>query len=615
MGTAQVWAGVGPTSKCRRGVPYTRCVKAVGLYLVRNEVDLIETNLRHHFSHVIDEAIVIDNGSSDGTFELLADLAEDLPIQLASEVGHMYQAERVTRMARFATVQGADWVLPIDADEFWVCTGVSFRDVLEEAPGDVRALFVEVVNFVQRRDVLVARPGGLASMTMRPERAIGPAEETSRMVREGEIGWLEAVSTPKCVLRASPDVVVAQGNHVTGIRGGMPTERLTCLHAPIRARSVLAAKLDHGRRLVEDGSPAEAGWHVKRWWQMAREGTFDREWDALSYEDGAIAVAGRRHQLVEDDRLRDAVVAVAPDVRTTAAQAAHPIEEMAPAVGAYLLALDTVPGWFSPLDFRVFVELDRIQRDRGLAGDLFEIGAYLGKSAILLGYLARPPAERLAVCDVFEHVESVDAESLLQHNHWYSGLSEKAFLEQYQRFHEHMPDVIVGSSLTVDATALAGTCRIVHLDGGQKYEIVHHDVSTARELLGPGGIVAFGRPLQPAPTRRGAGRLGAGPERDVRSAVHDRVQALRHVGRGVRRRLVGPDRRVGGPGTRPRPGAAHVGRVGGPAPVLVRGATGGHRGPRGAHPGPRGHGGPRPPGSEPSPSTERPGPGSADRTP
>ena len=449
MGTAQVCAGVGPASKCRRGVPYTRCVKAVGLYLVRNEVDLIETNLRHHFSHVIDEAIVIDNGSSDGTFELLADLAEDLPIQLASEVGHMYQAERVARgwpaspPCRAPT--GSCRSTPTSSGS---ATGVSFRDVLEEAPGDVRALFVEVVNFVQRRDVLVARPGGLASMTMRPERAIGPAEETSRMVREGEIGWLEAVSTPKCVLRASPDVVVAQGNHVTGIRGGMPTERLTCLHAPIRARSVLAAKLDHGRRLVEDGSPAEAGWHVKRWWQMAREGTFDREWDALSYEDGAaIAVAGRRHQLVEDDRLRDAVVAVAPDVRTTAAQAAHPIEEMAPAVGAYLLALDTVPGWFSPLDFRVFVELDRIQRDRGLAGDLFEIGAYLGKSAILLGYLARPPAERLTVCDVFEHVESVDAESLPQHNHWYSGLSEKAFLEQYQRFHEHMPDVIVGSSL------------------------------------------------------------------------------------------------------------------------------------------------------------------------
>ena len=102
---------------------YTRSVKVVGLYLLRNEADIIETNLRHHFAVGIDEAIVIDNGSTDGTLELLANLTEDMPIQLSSEVGPMYQSERVTRMARLATLQGADWVLPIDADEFWVGSG------------------------------------------------------------------------------------------------------------------------------------------------------------------------------------------------------------------------------------------------------------------------------------------------------------------------------------------------------------------------------------------------------------------------------------------------------------------------------------------------------------
>ena len=55
---------------------YTRCVKVVGLYLLRNEADIIESNLRHHFVSVIDEAIVIDNGSTDGTLELVAGLAE-----------------------------------------------------------------------------------------------------------------------------------------------------------------------------------------------------------------------------------------------------------------------------------------------------------------------------------------------------------------------------------------------------------------------------------------------------------------------------------------------------------------------------------------------------------
>ncbi len=472
-------------------------MKVVGLYLVRNEADIIETNLRHHFAAVIDEAIVIDNGSTDGTIEIVAHLRTDLPVQLSSEVGPMYQAERVTRMARLATLQGADWVLPIDADEFWVGAGAPFREVLEEAPSDARALFVEVVNFVQRRDVLVAAPACVASMTMRPPFAVGPVDEVSRMVRAEEIGWVEAAYTPKCILRARPDITVATGNHLTGIEGGVHTDRATCLHAPMRALSTLTAKLDHGRRHAEAGGPREAAWHLKRWWQMARERTLGREWEALSYEDGAILVAGRRHELVADDRLHDAVTAVAPLVRTTADDIVNVTQEMPPPVGAYYLALDTVPGWFAPLDFRVLVELDRLQRAHDVHGDLFEVGTFHGKSAILLGHLTRPPTERLTVCDVFEHADLIDPESSLIHHHWYSELTEKAFVQQYLRFHADLPEIIVDVSASIPAAQRAGTCRLVHLDGGHKYDVVRRDAWTARRLLGPGGMVAFGDILTP----------------------------------------------------------------------------------------------------------------------
>ena len=197
------------------------------------------------------------------------------------------------------------------------------------------------------------------------------------------------------------------------------------------------------------------------------------------------------------------------------------------------------------------------------------------------------------MCDVFEHVEYVDPESFLQHHHWYSGLSEKAFLEQYQRFHEQLPDVIVGSSETIDATALAGTCRIVHLDGGFRYEVVRHDASTARDLLGPGGIVAFDgvfTPHQPGVALAVWELVLSGtfvPLCSTERRLYGTWDA------GVRRRLVGPDRRMGGRGTRPRARAAHAGRMGGPAPLLARWAAGGHRAPPRAHPGPRGRAGTR----------------------
>lgn len=481
--------------KCRwRRARTLTAVKIVGLYLVRNEADVIETNLRHHFASVIDEAIVLDNGSTDGTPELVAELAldPDLPIQLSSEVGPIYQSDRMTRLARLATLEGADWVLPIDADEFWVGTAAPFRDVLARTPAEVRALFVELVNFVQRRDVHVAEPGCIETMTRRPARPIGPVAETPRLVSDEEISWVEVEHTPKSVHRAAAGIFIPTGNHRTGIEG-VVTDELACLHAGIRARSVLAAKLDHGRRSIEEGSPPGSAWHLKRWWGLARAHAFDREWAALSYdgEHGAITVGGRARPLDRDDRLRDVAHAVAPRLRVTRRDTAGPTDEMEPAVGAYFFGRDTVPGWFDPLDFRVLVELDRVQRAHGVAGDVFEIGTYYGKTAILLGHLLRRPAERLTVCDVFEHAELIDAESWPAFNHWYAGVTRDAFEQQYQRFHDDLPEVIAGLSDSIDVAARGGTCRLVHVDGGHAYDVVRGDAATAETMLRPGGIVAF----------------------------------------------------------------------------------------------------------------------------
>src|ERR1700694_368249 len=106
-------------------------MKVVGLYLVRNEIDIIEPNLRYHLATVLDEAIVVDNGSTDGTLELVTQLAGELPLTVSSEPGGYTQSELVTRMARQASRLGADWVLPVDADEFWTGEGQSMRGVLE----------------------------------------------------------------------------------------------------------------------------------------------------------------------------------------------------------------------------------------------------------------------------------------------------------------------------------------------------------------------------------------------------------------------------------------------------------------------------------------------------
>ena len=47
--------------------------------MVRNEADIIRVNILHHLAQGVDHFLVVDNGSSDETVEILTRLAERLP--------------------------------------------------------------------------------------------------------------------------------------------------------------------------------------------------------------------------------------------------------------------------------------------------------------------------------------------------------------------------------------------------------------------------------------------------------------------------------------------------------------------------------------------------------
>jgi len=95
-------------------------MKIVGISRVRNETDIIESFIRHHAA-LFDKLIVLDDGSSDGTYEKLRSLrGEGLPlVVMRSPVIGYEQSRYMTRLLHSAIDQfGADWVVPLDADEF-----------------------------------------------------------------------------------------------------------------------------------------------------------------------------------------------------------------------------------------------------------------------------------------------------------------------------------------------------------------------------------------------------------------------------------------------------------------------------------------------------------------
>ncbi len=109
-----------------------KCIILVSM--VKNEADIIESFVWHSLTYA-DRLIIADHQSSDGTWEILQKLqAEGLPLTLR----RLYRVELAHRevmngLVREAIAQGADIVLPFDADEFLVNTEneLTCREVLE----------------------------------------------------------------------------------------------------------------------------------------------------------------------------------------------------------------------------------------------------------------------------------------------------------------------------------------------------------------------------------------------------------------------------------------------------------------------------------------------------
>ncbi|MET9799557.1 class I SAM-dependent methyltransferase [Streptomyces sp. NPDC006368] len=148
-----------------------------------------------------------------------------------------------------------------------------------------------------------------------------------------------------------------------------------------------------------------------------------------------------------------------------------------------------VKGWFAPVDQLLFDWILTGQRDAGVRGDLLELGAYLGKSAIFTGFY-RGEGEEFTVCDLFDS-PAPDESNGAEMTRSYATLTRRAFETNYLAFHEALPRVVQAPTSSITAHVAPASCRFVHVDASHLYEHVHGDVEAARVLLAPDGIVAF----------------------------------------------------------------------------------------------------------------------------
>lgn len=224
-----------------------------GVSMVRDEADVVEGTLRH-MADEVDHLIVADNGSTDGTRDILNDLAGELPLTVLDDpCPAYYQSVKMSALAEQAAGMGADWVVPFDADELWFSRLGRIREVLPTASGHV-APAVLTNHFCTSIDP----PGADPFVTIQwRQRDPGPL--------------------PKVAFRWQRGAVIHQGNHgVTLPAAGAPHEGLLKVrHFPYRSADQFVRKAINGAAAYRHTNlPADQGAHWRAYGDIAeRHGT------------------------------------------------------------------------------------------------------------------------------------------------------------------------------------------------------------------------------------------------------------------------------------------------------------------------------------------------------
>lgn len=220
-------------------------MKIVAVSTVWNEADIVGTTFAHLRDEGVDDIYVALRPSQDDTAAILAGL--ECRVWEDRDEYHM-QRQWATALAERAYEDGADWVLAVDADEFWYSPQGKIREVLAAQPDDVGVL---VARMFQHHDV--------------------------------EYRELEPKPLGKVAFRARPGVIVADGNHnVANVPGRVEWGVLNLRELQFRSFEHFCRKVKERNLTLDPAHPPEAraGAHMTQFARMSVEQLRD-EWEQI----------------------------------------------------------------------------------------------------------------------------------------------------------------------------------------------------------------------------------------------------------------------------------------------------------------------------------------------
>jgi glycosyltransferase involved in cell wall biosynthesis len=254
-------------------------MRLVSITCVKNESDIVEAFVRHTHA-LVDQLIILDNGSTDNTPEILRSLEKDgLSLEIVDDPSPgKHQWKRMTRLMHEFAVERhkADWIVPLDIDEFIVTPeGADLHDLLAEAKGPVG----------QYWRTYVPDPSN-------DKNEPNPALRIRHCLAEEYHPWMKIIIPGN--LASQSGAVITQGSHKLELNGKLidplPIDSLRLAHIPIRSPEQFLAKvvIGHLQYMVMPKKNKAWGWHYKIWYDKLKQdpGAF-----AASYREAALRFA------------------------------------------------------------------------------------------------------------------------------------------------------------------------------------------------------------------------------------------------------------------------------------------------------------------------------------
>ena len=263
---------------------------------VKDEVDLIAGCVAHLRGLGVDVIRVIDSGSTDGTIELIEGPLAGPDLSLSHHSDQDPDAAAWSRTAAsLGRESGADWVMFLDADEFWIPVGGTVQSIT-----GLDALDLLVVD---RFNVPLDAQGLLTA-----DRTLPSGPELELMVEslpgfrehiEGfpDTPWVQIVPAPKVLARANRIAHIIDGFHDILPTPGPPLRRaraddVLVAHVPFTTLHRFSTKVKNIRRIFavhDDYCGANMAWHWRRLLNCTDDDSIRQEFELQVFDEMKLA--------------------------------------------------------------------------------------------------------------------------------------------------------------------------------------------------------------------------------------------------------------------------------------------------------------------------------------